>query len=87
VIVEAQAAGLPIVMSDGVPEEAVVVPALVRRLPLSEGPARWAEVIRRHSSVRSEMPDGAALAQMEASQFSCKQNLAALLELYRTTTR
>lgn len=44
-VVEAQAAGVPCVISDGVPDEAVVVPALVRRAALSGGPAVWAEAL------------------------------------------
>ena len=40
--IEAQAAGLPCVVSEGVPEEAVAVPGLVRRFPLSAGARAWA---------------------------------------------
>jgi glycosyltransferase involved in cell wall biosynthesis len=36
VVVEAQAAGLPIVMSQGIPESAIVIPELVTRLPIND---------------------------------------------------
>ena len=42
--VEAQAAGLPCVISAGVPETALVTP-FVRRVPLAEGERRWAAEI------------------------------------------
>ena len=42
--VEAQAAGLPVVCSEGVPWEALATD-LARRLPLSAGERRWAEIL------------------------------------------
>lgn len=44
VAVEAQASGLPIICSDKMPEETLLLPAS-RQIALSETPARWAEVI------------------------------------------
>lgn len=44
VAVEAQASGLPVICSDKMPEETLLLPAS-RQLTLSETPARWAEVI------------------------------------------
>ncbi len=82
-VVEAQAAGLPVLMSRNVPEEAVVVPELVKILPLSEGPQRWAEAVvallGRARPARHE-----SLARVEASSFSIEQsadNIAALYAL------
>lgn len=43
-VIEAQAAGLPCVISTGVPETASVTP-FARRIPLAEGPKRWATEI------------------------------------------
>ena len=42
---KAQAAGLPIVMSRSVPDEAIVAPELVRVLPLAVGAKAWADVV------------------------------------------
>ncbi len=50
-LVEAQAAGLPVLMSDTVTPEAALTD-LVRTLPLSEPPARWAE------TALQMLPDG-----------------------------
>jgi glycosyltransferase involved in cell wall biosynthesis len=44
-IVEAQAAGLPCVISDTIPDEADVVPGLIQRLGLSQGKEAWAKAI------------------------------------------
>lgn len=43
VVLEAQAAGLTSIVSEGTPEEAVIHPDLVRSLPLSDGARVWAD--------------------------------------------
>jgi glycosyltransferase involved in cell wall biosynthesis len=81
-IVEAQAAGLPIVMSRSVPLEAVVVSELVRILPLAAGPEKWAdEIFDLSQSVSVSKP--AALAAVEHSSFSMDQGVANIMELYQ----
>lgn len=45
VVVEAQAAGLPIVMSDAVPQEAIVIPQMIKSLPLLEDVSTWTNAI------------------------------------------
>ena len=51
-MIEAQAAGLPCIVSDGVPEECVKTD-LVRHLPLSAGAAYWAkEILKTQSYAR-----------------------------------
>lgn len=80
-IVEAQAAGLPVLMSRNVPEEAVVVPELVKILPLSEGPQAWAEAVaallHRAHPARHE-----SLARVESSSFSIGQSTNNIATLY-----
>ena len=81
-IVEAQAAGLPILMSRSVPDEAVVVPELSSVLPLAAGARRWAEEalrISRHVPLSREE----ALARVEASSFSMTRGVDNILALYR----
>ena len=81
-VVEAQAAGLPILMSQSVPDEAVVVPELSSVLPLAAGARRWAEEalrISRHVPLSRQE----ALARVEASSFSMTQGVANILALYR----
>jgi glycosyltransferase EpsF len=80
-IVEAQAAGLPILMSRSVPEEAIVVPELVEVRSLSAGPKAWAEavlqIVGRPHPARSE-----SLAQVEVSSFSLSSGVLNLMALY-----
>ena len=44
-IVEAQASGLPCIISDTIPDDCNVTQYLVERLPLSAPPEKWAEII------------------------------------------
>jgi glycosyltransferase involved in cell wall biosynthesis len=44
-IIEAQAAGLPCILSEHIPCEAEIVPPLIYRMPLSESAGKWAETI------------------------------------------
>lgn len=46
-VLEAQAAGLPCVVSEQTPAEAVVLPELVERVPLGRGAAAWADALAR----------------------------------------
>jgi glycosyltransferase EpsF len=80
-IVEAQAAGLPILMSLSVPEEAVVVPELVRTLPLPAGARVWADAaLELVNGPRSRVED--SLARVESSTFSMAAGVANLMALY-----
>ena len=57
VAVEAQTAGLPVLCSDGVPHETMVTP-LARQLPLSAGPAAWAQMLRHmKNEIRPQSAD------------------------------
>lgn len=51
-LIEAQAAGLPCICSDGIQDEAVVTD-LVSRYPLSLGPKTWAEKISSSKEIRT----------------------------------
>jgi len=80
-IVEAQAAGLPIVMSQSVPAEAIVVPELVNVLPLSAGPEAWAKAML--ALMKGARPGSAdSLARVESSSFSMTQGVSNLMALY-----
>jgi glycosyltransferase involved in cell wall biosynthesis len=80
-IVEAQAAGLPTLMSRSVPVEAIVNAELVRVLPLSDGPEAWAEAaLDLMSSPRPAFEE--SLARVESSSFSMAQGVANLMALY-----
>jgi glycosyltransferase EpsF len=80
-IVEAQAAGLPILMSRSVPEDAIEIEDLVTVMPLTEGPERWADAAERILS-RARPDRYRCLAQIEDSRFSLEAGTRNIMELY-----
>jgi glycosyltransferase involved in cell wall biosynthesis len=54
VLIEAQAAGLPVVMSERVTDEAIVIPELVRKISLTESPCFWADAVLEMSERKAE---------------------------------
>ena len=80
VAIEAQAAGLPMVLSDGVPPEVRVVDELVRQLPLSASAAVWADTLLEMRAVRCRQSE--ALAMVAASPFNIAHGAARLEEIY-----
>jgi glycosyltransferase involved in cell wall biosynthesis len=81
VVIEAQAAGLPSLISDVVPAEAEVVKGLVHRLALTEPPEIWA--VRALQLMKLPTPDAqASLNLVEASPFSIRNSARALMALY-----
>jgi glycosyltransferase involved in cell wall biosynthesis len=81
-VVEAQAAGLPCLVSEGVPREAEMVPSLVSFLPLAAGAAAWAEVIDQKLEVHRMDPSAAGEA-IRNKGFDVEQSLQALKHLYQ----
>jgi glycosyltransferase involved in cell wall biosynthesis len=80
-LLEAQAAGLPCVVSDSVPEEAGVVPDLLHRVPLARDCEEWAAVIL--SAARGVKPAAAeSLGALERSEFQIGRSLEALYSVY-----
>ena len=79
---EAQAAGLPFVMSDAISEEAVVIPALVRRLSLSRPASLWAETILAARNYPPSITQKNALQLLEASDFSIASSVRKLGDIY-----
>ena len=51
VAVEAQASGLPVFMSDAVPEECIVIDELIHRIGLHQSPDEWARVITEELAI------------------------------------
>jgi glycosyltransferase involved in cell wall biosynthesis len=80
-IVEAQAAGLPILMSRSVPDEAIVVPELVSVLPLAAGPKAWADKVLDITG-QPMPPRAQSLKQVERSSFSLADGVSNLMDLY-----
>lgn len=81
VAVEAQAAGLPVLASDGVPKECAVVPGMVEFLPLSAGAQQWAD--RALSLIAtSKLDHRVAYSSVERSPFAIQNSARALLDIY-----
>lgn len=80
-LIEAQAAGLPCVIAEKIPPEAVVVPELVRRLGLNVPPATWATSVMEMRAVH--MPTAQTAFEMVArSPFNIEVSVQALEETY-----
>jgi glycosyltransferase involved in cell wall biosynthesis len=80
-IVEAQLAGLPMLLSRGILDDPLLPTANCRRLALSDGPMLWAKAAMEllHDPVPSRV---AALAALRASPMDMDQALAGLLRLH-----
>ena len=81
-LIEAQAAGLPCIISDKIVETAVVVQALVKRLSLNDPPSTWAAAASALKGVKSESARTEALRILEKSLMNIENNAAKLQELY-----
>ncbi len=83
VAVEAQAAGLPVLASTGVPRECVVIPELVRFLELDAGATVWRdELLGLAHAPRIDPIE--ANRRVAASPFAIAHSAARLTELYRS---
>ena len=80
-LLEAQAAGLPCVVSDGLTTEGDAVPASIHRLSLDAGPAAWATVALQ-AAQESTIDRNEALATVLASDFNIERSAARIAEIY-----
>jgi glycosyltransferase involved in cell wall biosynthesis len=80
-VVEAQLAGLRLLLSPGIADDPLLPTASFRRLPLSDGPNAWAkaamELLDRPAPSRA-----AAVAALKESQMDMDRALEGLLEFY-----
>jgi len=81
-VVEAQAAGLPLVLSDRIPPEATVLPELVRRLSPDAPAIAWADACEAAYASRGAVSRDDAFARVESSAFNMDNCLRALGSLY-----
>jgi glycosyltransferase involved in cell wall biosynthesis len=79
-IVEAQAAGLPCVISDTIPDEADVVPGLVQRLGLSQGTKAWARAIL--SEGKCDVDRRSAYVEVRDGSFNVEHSARKILAVY-----
>jgi len=80
-VVEAQLAGMRMLLSRGVPEDPLLPSACFRRLPLADGPLVWAkaavELLREPAPSRA-----AAIAALKESPMDMDRALGGLLQLH-----
>lgn len=81
VVVEAQAAGLPVLTSDGVPRESMVIPEMVEFKPLGDGVSSWADAALRLLDSDRADPSACNLA-VRHSAFSIENSVRSLLRIY-----
>jgi glycosyltransferase involved in cell wall biosynthesis len=81
VLVEAQAAGMPIVASPSITEDVQVIPELFKIVPLAAGPHVWAQAVSQSLSCNDISRDE-CLERVESSHFSMSQAVNNLLALY-----
>jgi glycosyltransferase involved in cell wall biosynthesis len=84
--VEAQAAGLPSVLSDTVTKEVDVYQPLIRRLPLTESPSAWAEATMAARAVANGSNGPDALALVKQSHFNIRRAVKELEACYLRPT-
>lgn len=84
VLIEAQAAGLPCLYSDLIPNDADTIHSLIHQLSLSRPPSEWAEVLLQLQDAPPAISPANALASMIASPHNFEQTLNQLLIFYQT---
>lgn len=84
VLVEAQAAGLPCIFSDIVPEEADVVKPLVRRMSLSQSSSAWAKAVLTVPDNGSTLTEMDTLTFVEKSDFNIETSVKKLIKVYES---
>jgi glycosyltransferase involved in cell wall biosynthesis len=80
--IEAQAAGLPVILSDAITEEVDRVRPLVQRLSLSQPASVWAEVILAVRDAAPAITQQEALTVIEKSSFNIQTSVESLAEVY-----
>jgi glycosyltransferase involved in cell wall biosynthesis len=87
VLLEAQAAALPCLISDAIAEETTVIPALVRRFSLTRPAAAWSEelIALREAGDAPSAADAKDL--MARSPFNIEAGVASLQSFYRSLMR
>lgn len=83
-LIEAQAAGLPCVYSDVIPEEADVVKSLLQRVSLSQSPSVWAKAVVASQGLASTITKTDALAIVENSPFNIQVGSKKLIGIYES---
>lgn len=84
VVIEAQAAGVPCLISDVITPEVEVIPGLVQRLSLSLTASQWAEKLLEMKEQPGLLSQPEALSLIAASPFNIEKSRKALQSIYLT---
>lgn len=84
--IEAQAAGLPFILSDTITEEVARVKPLIQRISLSQPPSDWAEAILALRKSASVLSPSEALMLLENSHFNIQISVKELSKIYHIQT-
>jgi glycosyltransferase involved in cell wall biosynthesis len=79
---EAQAAGLPVILSDVVTKEVDEIKTLIQRINLSEPIAVWVDAVLNSRYIKQKHTQTACLEILENSPFNITQNVKSLQALY-----
>ena len=82
VVVEAQAAGIPTVLSRGIVEDAIEIHELVHILPLTDNAGEWADRINKLLDQPTVMEPELAYNRMQQSKFALAYGTSHLVKLY-----
>lgn len=82
VVVEAQAAGLPMILSSGIVEDAIVIDQLAHTISLQENAREWADVASRVLDASPPISRTEAYEKMRVSKFALPTATRHLIELY-----
>lgn len=80
--IEAQAAGLPLILSDVITEELDRVKPLIKRLSLSQGASEWAKAVLESPSLKSLYPQAESLTSIENSPFNIAYSVQDITKIY-----
>jgi glycosyltransferase involved in cell wall biosynthesis len=81
-LIEAQAAGLPCLVSDAIASDSDGIPSLVHRLPLTASPDAWAAKCHALLKDSSRIPAGDAISLLRESEFNSQNSATRLFDLY-----
>lgn len=81
--IEAQAAGLPFILSDVITEEIDFVKTLVQRVSLSQPASEWAEAVLTQRYAGATITQSDALALVETSPFNIETSVKHLESIYQ----
>lgn len=84
VLLEAQVAGVPSIVSDSVTRECTLIPALLLFLPIDHGPDPWAKAVTGILLARNQHPlDAMHRSTMLESRFNVDRNVQQLSSIYK----